>query len=151
MANSSGPSFPTSDTTVSTGILTCTQGTDWLTACLGTSRLRFRSTNLPRKAHRRGEQPVELSASATHELTAVPCVQRSLFIVFSRLLWALSLKPAVNPQTGKEEPPSVDAFSEGFSSHPLSFKCRIEPRGDWVREVVDLEWREVGAEKGGRK
>lgn len=77
--------------------------------------------------------------------------QRSLFIVFSRLLWALSLKPSINPETGEEEPPSVDAFSEGFSSHPLSFTCRIEPRGDWVREVVDLEWREVGAEKGGRK
>ncbi|POY72210.1 hypothetical protein BMF94_4716 [Rhodotorula taiwanensis] len=77
--------------------------------------------------------------------------ERSLFIVFSRLLWALSLRPSVNPQTGKEEPPSVDAFSEGFSSHPLAFTCRIEPRGDWVREVVELEWREVGSDKGGRK
>ncbi|BGP58554.1 hypothetical protein JCM8202_001218 [Rhodotorula sphaerocarpa] len=77
--------------------------------------------------------------------------ERSLFIVFSRLLWALSLRPSVNSETGKEEPPSVDAFSEGFSSHPLTFTARIEPRGDWVREVVELEWREVGAEKGGRK
>lgn len=63
-------------------------------------------------------------------------LQRSLFIVFTRLLWSCSLRPALDPATGAEKPPSVDAFSEGFSSHPLPFECRIEPRGEWVREVV---------------
>ncbi|GAA5916201.1 hypothetical protein JCM8208_000032 [Rhodotorula glutinis] len=61
---------------------------------------------------------------------------RSLFIVFTRLLWSCSLRPALDPATGAEKPPSVDAFSEGFSSHPLPFECRIEPRGEWVKEVV---------------
>ncbi|GAA6058281.1 hypothetical protein JCM3770_002891 [Rhodotorula araucariae] len=61
---------------------------------------------------------------------------RSLFIVFTRLLWSCSLRPAIDPATGKEAPPSVDAFSEGFSSHPLPFQCRIEPRDDHVADVV---------------
>lgn len=67
---------------------------------------------------------------------------RSLFIVFTRLLWTLNFRPAIDPATGKELPPSVDAFSEGFSSHPLPFTARMEPRGDWVKDVVEAEWRE---------
>ncbi|BGP35857.1 hypothetical protein JCM10296v2_007709 [Rhodotorula toruloides] len=67
---------------------------------------------------------------------------RSLFVVFTRLLWTLNLRPAIDPATGKEVPPSVDAFSEGFSSHPLTFTARMEPRGEWVKDVVEAEWRE---------
>ncbi|GAA5997441.1 cytochrome P450 [Rhodotorula paludigena] len=62
---------------------------------------------------------------------------RSLFIVFTRLLWSCTLRPGLDASTGTEIPINVDAFSEGFSSHPLPFKCRIEPRGDWVKEAVD--------------
>ncbi|BGP43937.1 hypothetical protein JCM10449v2_007994 [Rhodotorula kratochvilovae] len=61
---------------------------------------------------------------------------RSLFIVLTRLLWSCSLRPALDPLTGEEKPPSVDAYSEGFSSHPLPFECRIEPRDAKVPEVV---------------
>ncbi|GAA5824646.1 hypothetical protein JCM11251_005288 [Rhodosporidiobolus azoricus] len=39
---------------------------------------------------------------------------------------------------------NVDAFSEGFSSHPLPFECAIEPRGEWVKEVIREAEREVG-------
>ncbi|GHJ86634.1 hypothetical protein NliqN6_3036 [Naganishia liquefaciens] len=58
---------------------------------------------------------------------------RSMFITFTRLLWAFTFKedPA--------HPIDIDSFSEGFSSHPLHFKTGIAPRGPWVEEALKSE------------
>ncbi|KAM0753795.1 putative O-methylsterigmatocystin oxidoreductase [Meredithblackwellia eburnea MCA 4105] len=62
---------------------------------------------------------------------------RSLFIVFSRLLWAFNITNAKD-SSGSPIPVDINAFSEGFSSHPLHFECDIQARGPWVQEAVDL-------------
>ena len=62
--------------------------------------------------------------------------ERSLYIVFTRIMWALSIKPQRDPATGRELVPDVNAFSEGFSSHPLTFECDIKPRGKFVEDLV---------------
>lgn len=62
---------------------------------------------------------------------------RSLFIVFTRLMWAFNIKNATDPTTGLPIPVDVDAYSEGFSSHPLHFECDIKPRGEWVGDAVE--------------
>ncbi|KAK4047662.1 hypothetical protein OIO90_006091 [Microbotryomycetes sp. JL221] len=63
--------------------------------------------------------------------------ERSLFIVFSRLMWACNITNAKDEQ-GQIIPIDVDRFSEGFSSHPVGFQCDIKSRGPWVDEVVEL-------------
>ncbi|KAK4703373.1 hypothetical protein P7C70_g2845, partial [Phenoliferia sp. Uapishka_3] len=62
---------------------------------------------------------------------------RSMFIVFSRLMWSFNIKNATDPITGLPVPVDVDAYSEGFSSHPLPFECEITKRGPWVDDAVD--------------
>jgi len=61
--------------------------------------------------------------------------ERSLFIVYSRILWAFNVTPAYD-ENGKQYPLDVDAFSEGFSSHPRAFKCNITPRDASVKDIV---------------
>jgi hypothetical protein len=61
---------------------------------------------------------------------------RSLFIVFTRIMWAFDIQKARNPATGAEIPVDVNAFSEGFSSHPLPFQTDIRPRGEYVKDIV---------------
>ncbi|KAI5479627.1 cytochrome P450, family 2, subfamily U [Pseudohyphozyma bogoriensis] len=63
---------------------------------------------------------------------------RSLYIVFTRLMWAADLCHAVDPATGNVIPVNVDSYSEGFSSHPVGLKLDIKSRGPWVDEVVEL-------------
>ncbi|KAJ9102651.1 hypothetical protein QFC19_004760 [Naganishia cerealis] len=58
---------------------------------------------------------------------------RSMFITFTRLLWCF------NFAEDSQHPIDVDAFSEGFSSHPLHFKTGITPRGPWVEDVLKGE------------
>jgi hypothetical protein len=60
---------------------------------------------------------------------------RSLFIVFTRIMWAFDVRKA-RDAAGKEIPVDVHAFSEGFSSHPLAFETEIKPRGEYVKDVV---------------
>ncbi|KAH8914696.1 cytochrome P450 [Atractiella rhizophila] len=71
--------------------------------------------------------------------------ERSLFIVFSRILWAFKIGPEFDA-SGKKYPLDPDAFTPGFSSHPQHFQCRIEPRGDWVKEIIyqAIEKQNVG-------
>ncbi|KAM0790540.1 hypothetical protein ACM66B_003409 [Microbotryomycetes sp. NB124-2] len=63
--------------------------------------------------------------------------ERSLYIVFSRLMWACNILHAKD-EHGNEVPIDINNFSEGFSSHPVGFKCDIQARGPWVNEVVEL-------------
>ena len=66
------------------------------------------------------------------------CLHSSLFIVFTRLMWSFDIINATDPQTGVKISIDVDAFSEGFSSHPLPFECSINRRGSWVDAAVEL-------------
>ena len=67
----------------------------------------------------------------------MPASHSSLFIVFMRIMWACDITHSKDIN-GADIPVDVDAYSEGFSSHPLAFKCDIKSRGPWVHEVVDL-------------
>ncbi|ORY88519.1 putative O-methylsterigmatocystin oxidoreductase [Leucosporidium creatinivorum] len=71
---------------------------------------------------------------------------RSLFIVFTRLLWSLNLSHAKDA-SGADIPVDVNAYSEGFSSHPLHFECKIERRGDWVEQAIESAMESAGIEK----
>lgn len=71
---------------------------------------------------------------------------RSLFIVFTRLLWSLNLSHAKD-LSGADIPVDVNAYSEGFSSHPLHFECKIEKRGDWVTSAVEAAMDSAGIDK----
>ena len=48
---------------------------------------------------------------------------RSLFIVFTRIMWGFNIKNKLDAN-GKPITLDVDAFSEGFSSHPLTVSLR---------------------------
>lgn len=59
---------------------------------------------------------------------------------------AFNVKNATDPITGLSIPVDVNAYSEGFSSHPLTFECAIEKRGAWVDDAVELGMQ-AGKEK----
>jgi cytochrome P450 len=69
--------------------------------------------------------------------------ERSLFIVFSRLLWGFNLDYAKDA-SGAVCPIDENAYTSGFSSHPLPFQCEITPRWGEVRKVVDAHAQQVG-------
>ncbi|GAA6033612.1 hypothetical protein JCM8097_001483 [Rhodosporidiobolus ruineniae] len=73
--------------------------------------------------------------------------ERSLFITFTRLLHCFTFTPPLSPSTDEPILPSADAFSEGFSSHPLPFEVVIRKRAGWVEEVIREAGREVGLEE----
>jgi hypothetical protein len=50
-------------------------------------------------------------------------------------MWTFDVQKARNA-AGNEIPVDVDAFSEGFSSHPLAFDTEIRARGDYVKDIV---------------
>ncbi|SCZ89951.1 BZ3500_MvSof-1268-A1-R1_Chr1-3g01685 [Microbotryum saponariae] len=62
---------------------------------------------------------------------------RSLFIVFTRMMWACKIEHEVD-EHGVPIPVDIDRFSEGFSSHPLPFQCKISSRGKWAEEAIEL-------------
>ena len=61
--------------------------------------------------------------------------ERSLFIVFSRMLWGFNIRTAQDA-SGNAIHVSPNAYSTGFSSHPKVFQCAIEPRDDGVAKVI---------------
>ena len=64
--------------------------------------------------------------------------ERSLYIVIARCLWAFDFAYAKDAQ-GQDIPIDENAYTNGFSTHPLPFKCSITPRGEWVKSVVEAE------------
>jgi len=64
--------------------------------------------------------------------------ERSLFIVFSRLLWGFSFSNAKDSQ-GNVIPVDSNAYTTGFSSHPKKFACEIKPRDGEVDQVVKAQ------------
>ena len=61
--------------------------------------------------------------------------ERSLFIVFSRMLWGFNI---TNAKDALGQPIMVDssAYTTGFSSHPQKFQCSITPRHSEVETVI---------------
>ncbi|KAK3689256.1 cytochrome P450 [Podospora appendiculata] len=68
----------------------------------------------------------------------------SVAINIARILWAFNVGPA---RTEDEEEIDVDifAFSDGFNSSPLPFRCSIKPRSARHAEVIEREF--PGAEE----
>lgn len=63
--------------------------------------------------------------------------ERTLFITFTRIMWAFDVKKPTDPTTGSEVDVDVDDFTGGFSSHPRHLETVIVPRGDWVKPVIE--------------
>lgn len=61
--------------------------------------------------------------------------ERSLFIVFSRMLWGFTISPAKDT-SGKDIKVDSNAYTTGFSSHPKKFLCTITPRDKEVEHIV---------------
>ena len=67
--------------------------------------------------------------------------EQGLFITISRILWGFKISHAIDQKTGKEILVDIDAYTDGFNSKPLPFKCRLEPRRP---KYVDIMEREYG-------
>lgn len=61
--------------------------------------------------------------------------ERSLFIVFSRLLWGFNITNAKDA-SGNVIKVDSNAYTTGFSSHPKKFLCSITPRDKDVEHVI---------------
>ena len=70
----------------------------------------------------------------------------------ARLAWGFDFLPPLDPVTGKEVPRddiSVDvksAFTDGVSSGPKDYKCRIVPRSLKHAEIMKKDWELAGPE-----
>ncbi|CAD6582177.1 MAG: hypothetical protein CYPHOPRED_001859 [Cyphobasidiales sp. Tagirdzhanova-0007] len=69
--------------------------------------------------------------------------ERSIFIIFSRLLWAFDFGYAHDAQ-GEEIPIDENEYTSGFSSHPKPFLCSITPRDAEVTKIVAAHAQQVG-------
>ncbi|CAD6587966.1 MAG: hypothetical protein CYPHOPRED_004210, partial [Cyphobasidiales sp. Tagirdzhanova-0007] len=72
--------------------------------------------------------------------------ERSIFIIFSRLLWAFNVDYARDAQ-GIDIPVDENAFTSGFSSHPKPFKCSITPRDAEVAKILAAHAQQTPAKK----
>lgn len=69
--------------------------------------------------------------------------EQGLFISVARLLWGFKISPAIDSKTGKEIPVDIDAYTDGFNSKPLPFKCRLEARGEQYVEIMRREYEDA--------
>ncbi|ESK87080.1 cytochrome p450 [Moniliophthora roreri MCA 2997] len=56
------------------------------------------------------------------------------------LLWAFNFRLAKDPETDKEWPVDMCGYEEGFALTPKLIKCRIIPRGEYVKDIVEREF-----------
>uniref|UniRef100_A0A0W0GBY3 Putative cytochrome P450 n=1 Tax=Moniliophthora roreri TaxID=221103 RepID=A0A0W0GBY3_MONRR len=70
----------------------------------------------------------------------VHLAHNSLALNTMNLLWAFDFRPAKDPETDKELPVDVWGYEEGFALAPKPFKCRIIPRGEYVKDIVEREF-----------
>lgn len=65
------------------------------------------------------------------------------------MVWGLNFLPPIDPSTGVEVPASeidverATAYTDGVSSGPLPFNCRIVPRSAKHAEVLQQEYLEA--------
>ncbi|KAK4177156.1 putative cytochrome P450 E-class, group I [Triangularia setosa] len=69
-------------------------------------------------------------------------VDRSMFLVIARLMWAFKFEKAVDETTGKEITPEQDDLVGGFLMQPRPFKLKISPRSAKKAETVREKWKE---------
>jgi cytochrome P450 len=69
--------------------------------------------------------------------------EQGLFISIARTLWAFKISPAIDMKTGKEVPVDIFAYTDGFNSKPLPFKCRIRVRGEKYVDIMRREYEEA--------
>ena len=65
--------------------------------------------------------------------------ERSLFLGYSRLLWAFDFKKALD-EDGAHITPDATELTEGLLVQPKPFPARIEPRSSEKVETVRREW-----------
>ncbi len=64
----------------------------------------------------------------------------------SKLVWGFNFLPPIDPKTGKEVPISqidsdvVTAYTDGVSTGPKPYKCRIMPRSAKHVEVINRDY-----------
>lgn len=64
----------------------------------------------------------------------------SLFINVARILWGFTISPLLDERTGEPVLPDPWDYTNGFNSRPVSFGCRVVPRGRKVEECVRMEY-----------
>jgi cytochrome P450 len=69
--------------------------------------------------------------------------EQSLFISVSRILWGFKISPPLHPNTGKELPVDINAYTDGFNSKPLPFQCHVQPRGEKYVQVMKREYEDA--------
>ena len=69
--------------------------------------------------------------------------EQGLFITIARILWGFKISPAIDSKTGVEMPVDINAYTDGFNSKPLPFKCRLEPRGEKYVEIMRREYEDA--------
>ncbi|KAK7051589.1 hypothetical protein VNI00_004568 [Paramarasmius palmivorus] len=67
--------------------------------------------------------------------------RNSLALNTMNLLWAFKYELAKDPVTGKEMPVDLWGYKQGHTLIPKPFKCHIVPRGEYVKEIVEREFR----------
>jgi cytochrome P450 len=66
-------------------------------------------------------------------------VDRSMFLVIARLMWAFDISKAVNAD-GVEITPDQDDLVGGFLMQPRPFPVKIKPRSEWRAAKVREAW-----------
>jgi cytochrome P450 len=67
--------------------------------------------------------------------------ERSLFLAISRILWAFDIRPAVDPDTGRQIPiPDADDLQGGIFVMPRPFRTTIVPRSDLKARLIRNAW-----------
>ncbi|KAK6436231.1 hypothetical protein LTR95_007574 [Oleoguttula sp. CCFEE 5521] len=75
--------------------------------------------------------------------------ENSLRINISKLVWGFNFLPPIDPKTGKAVPVSdIDseissAYTDGVSTAPKPFKCRIVPRSAKCVEIIQREYEQA--------
>ena len=69
--------------------------------------------------------------------------EQSIFINIAKILWAFNVSKARDAETGAEVPVDLFAFTDGFNSLPLPFRCAIKVRSEAHARVVEREWEDA--------
>ncbi|KAK4642058.1 hypothetical protein QC761_511720 [Podospora bellae-mahoneyi] len=69
-------------------------------------------------------------------------VDRSMFLVIARLMWAFKFEKAIDEVTGQEITPDQDDLVGGFLMQPRPFRLKITPRSEKKAETVREKWGE---------
>ncbi|KAL7624834.1 hypothetical protein AAE478_004048 [Parahypoxylon ruwenzoriense] len=66
----------------------------------------------------------------------------SVELNIARILWAFNVEPAKDAN-GRDIDVDIFAFSDGFNSSPLPFRCSIKPRSSKHVEIIEREYQDA--------